>query len=458
MQQVSTNSKKNYNFVIEITSKTRNMEKIYVLRKNEGTGSLSLETVYPSTNELKNSINSLCERKGGTVCYSDLCSNGMQNFANGFCYAPCLSAQYSSETDPLQRNVRFSSYSLQSRIDNYCFVQDINNIRNEANVVAYSHRYGGWTAIDWAFNDDIKFVILTNFGFGMSSYFDSRVEYKGVRLCPFLHYVKYRYQTVGATLAYTFRYNCEYNEWEKCMRDAQKLYNAIVQRHDSAIFERMTEELYSLVSNIQILAEMNVARKRYAFKDSSTSGYCDLTDDDYVLICSDKVAHAIEFVSSIKQLPEQVQPQKHIDSIVNTCQHFKPQLQNKLSAYKEKLVEAEIKLSEREQDLDAFWKRNSLAQKIYDKFKNKEYKSFHYFQYNDEEMAKFCKELVLRLFSASVDNVGELYDQVTKEYFVLQEKISNQKSIVSHLANVISSLERSYKSLEDNLNSLTDSE
>ena len=73
-------------------------------------------------------------------------------------------------------------------------------------------------------------------------------------------------------------------------------------------------------------------------------------------------------------------------------------------------------------------------------------------------MAKFCKELVLRLFSASVDNVGELYDQVTKEYFVLQEKISNQKSIVSHLANVISSLERSYKSLEDNLNSLTDSE
>ena len=116
------------------------MEKIYVLRKNEGTGNLSLETVYPSTNELRNSINSLCERKGGTVCYSDLCSNGLQNFANGFCYAPCLSDQYSSETGPLQRNVRFSSYSLQSRIDNYCFVQDINNIRNEANVVAYSHR------------------------------------------------------------------------------------------------------------------------------------------------------------------------------------------------------------------------------------------------------------------------------------------------------------------------------
>ncbi len=92
------------------------MEKIYVLRKNEGTGSLSLETAYPSTNELRNSINSLCERKGGTVCYSDLCSNGLRNFANGFCYAQDLSAQYSSETVSLQRNVRFSSFSLQSRL------------------------------------------------------------------------------------------------------------------------------------------------------------------------------------------------------------------------------------------------------------------------------------------------------------------------------------------------------
>lgn len=73
-------------------------------------------------------------------------------------------------------------------------------------LIAHSHRYGGWKTFVWKFNDDIKFIINTNFGYGSNSYFEQSVYYKGLKLAPYSKLVKYRYANFISITSHTYSY------------------------------------------------------------------------------------------------------------------------------------------------------------------------------------------------------------------------------------------------------------
>ena len=115
----------------------------------------------------------------------------------------------------------------------YAMQCTINQIKEKYNVIAFSHRYGGFTDFDWEFGNNVTFHIHSNFGFGRSSEFYSRFKYKNIILAPYSYYVKYRYSTYASVVSCTNAYELEYDQWSFVMKDCLDFYNAVVHGKDN---------------------------------------------------------------------------------------------------------------------------------------------------------------------------------------------------------------------------------
>ena len=127
--------------------------------------------------------------------------------ARYFDYAISLSDPYCScipETTP-DKIGAMKSY----RIKAYSMELTINKIQRENDVVAISHRYGGFTHFDWDFGEDVSFHIYTNFGYGSVSDFTSTFMYKEIVLAPYSYYVKYKDSTFATVVRCTNCYNLD---------------------------------------------------------------------------------------------------------------------------------------------------------------------------------------------------------------------------------------------------------
>lgn len=96
---------------------------------------------------------------------------GFFNYATSLsdAYCSCLPEIPIKSLNREERSDRQAAYFMQQALDEF---------KKKNDVVAFSHRYGGFTHFDWNFNDDITFHIYTNFGFGRMSDFNVTFMWK----------------------------------------------------------------------------------------------------------------------------------------------------------------------------------------------------------------------------------------------------------------------------------------
>lgn len=234
-----------------------------------------------------------------------------------------------------ERNIRMEAIALQEARKDFLAKYD---------VVAMSHRYGGWTHIDWNFGENVSFHIYTNFGYGCQSVFNSTFKYKDIVLAPYSYYVKYKNSTFGTVVNCTNSYRLNYSEWENVMKDCLEFYNAIVNGKECYIFNWIENHLSEMVAGLEHFVEST----GFSFYDeclnrhvtSHVTSMVTLTGDDFWIIKSEKIARSLEFVENIKVLPTQINPEKHIKGIFAVCEKFAVKLQEKIN-YTESLLSKE---------------------------------------------------------------------------------------------------------------------
>ena len=432
---------------------TSYMEKIYYLEKDTYLSTLSLRTFSPPSYPKRSEVLGLLDNNFKVKC-DILRNHGFGELLVGFNYSTALDLQYSSGIEIYGPQHEVSRKQICERMDVWTYMNALKEIKNRDNVVAYSHRYGGWTYVNWNFNDDIKFLISTNFGFGWSSYFFSSVTYKGIQLCPFSHYIKYKNQTVGSTLAHTFSYKCDYEKWKQCLEDAKEIYNAVVFKKENAIFERLTSELNVLTNGLSRMAKFEGLSSLYG--NGKISGYATTTDDDYIIACADKMAHAIEFIDAIEKLPEQVQPTRYISSIINSCEGFVPYLKAKISMYTADLLKIKSELEVEKGNLEKLYQQYPIVKFVLDKIQGKRFCKTYYL-FSDNDFNEYCKKLIIRkLHGNRILNTveSETITRVENTYLSITEAISKLKDKSSHISSVLKSLEGSQTILFSNIEKL----
>lgn len=352
-------------------------------------------------------------------------------------YATHLNQQYSSGLCSIRED-ELTAFGRSQRIDAVNFEHSINEFKKEYGdrIVAMSHRRGGWYGINWKFNDDISFLISTNFGYGLSSFFYAIFKYKDLILAPYSFYVKYKNSTFASVTRCTYEYSLNYDSWNSVMTDCLDFYNAIVSKDSKYVFTWLDNQLNEMVSGLERLINLsNAVFFDETINKSHTSGYATISGDDFWIVKSKKIAYSLDFISNISCLPAEINTNSYINRIHLLCKKFQPSLILKIDE-KSKLYDFQLKkISELEKSGD-----NPLYNKLHKKYywKRKWYMSTSnfkmiYFLLHLKEKINptlSCKEIRIR-----IANLKKLNDDITNlgfeknhtEYYLSQLKEDNNK-------------------------------
>ena len=336
-------------------------------------------------------------------------------------------------------NIKDYSYScsMNMRREAVAFEDTIKKLRDkfQDKLIAHSHRYGGWTAFEWHFNDDIKFVVSTNFGYGSNSYFELSVYYKNLKLAPYSKLVKYRYANFTSITSHTYEYHFEYSEWSQLMDDALAFYNAVVENQENEIFNWLSKHLNKMVNELEnyvntsfcyfdnVIKETNYGSSFYRTSRERVEG------DDFWIAKSNKISEALLFLDNIKALPVQVNPKLYVDKIYNINKVFLPKLI-------EKIQNLEIDLKQVEEQIVAI--SNEMPLSLYIRLHEKYYWSKNwYLSSNRFSMIMFLMRILRRKSNMPISiiksNINILDGQI-KTWEDLKSKSRRLESVLNDLS------------------------
>lgn len=278
-------------------------------------------------------------------------------------YATSLGSAFTSDIPRIKEEL-LNNNNKAYRMDAIDMQHAISELKKNNDIVAFSHRYGGWRHFDWNFGEKVTFHIYTNFGFGATSDFTATFKYNNVILAPFSYYVKYRDSDYGTVTRCTYQYNLNYSEWKHIMQDCLSFYNAIAKKNEAYLVNWLNNQLSTMVGGLENIMNINSCcffNSKYNFL--RVSSYAELDKDDFWLIKSHKIANSLMFVTNIEALPCQINKVGYIKRLYNLCMNFKPMLRNKIKEEKHKhdVILSQIESLEKQGDYP-------LYSRLYNKF------------------------------------------------------------------------------------------
>lgn len=327
------------------------------------------------------------------------------------------------------------------RKEAYGMICTIKYIQDKYDVIAISHRYGGFTHFDWNFGDNVTFHIYTNFGFGRNSDFTSTFRYRNIVLAPYSYYVKYRYSTYASVVSCTNAYKLDYSQWYIVMKDCLDFYNAVVMGKDNYIFNWLNSQLSQMVSGLEDFVDKYSYSLGEEFANNHVSSYTNVSGDDFWIVKSKKICNSLQFIENIKILPIQIDSEKYIQRLKILCKNFKPKLENKIA-------ETNIQIEETQQYLDILMSNEDYQ--LYSILKDKYYYSKGW--YNDHfRMCWFLLHLLKRFEPDYKLEEIKSHLATLKEHIAKTNEVSAQ---LSRLKNLHSSLNGDLSKMNDYIESL----
>lgn len=332
-----------------------------------------------------------------------------------------------------QRNSIYCMPDYPMRRRAIAFAQTTKRMKSGYDVVAISHRFGGWQAFEWQYNDDIKFLILSNFGYGSASYLMSQFFYKGIRLTPYSQYIRYRYSNYSDLMRYTYDYSLIYNEWRRLMQDTIDFYNAVCNQQEHKIFTWIEDHLRAMVDGLDSLVDSSDAFTFYRRDDSITDV---VRGDELICVKAEKISGAVDFINNIRVLPVQVNPDLYIQKLENVFSKF-------TSFAKSKINELETNISSLEFQIEELNKTSLVS--IYDRLFRRNYYNKGWYQNNNKrKMFRYLLEIRNRLGidKSLVRPALRELDDLRKKRDDFQIKLNHVKSILSVLYDAVKKIDK----------------
>ena len=346
-------------------------------------------------------------------------------------YAISLSEAYSSCLPEIP-NPHSAAFNVTKkyRLEAYAMCEISKKIKENYDVVAISHRHGGFTHINWNFGENVSFHIYTNFGYGSVSDFNSTFMYKDIILAPYSYYVKYRYSTYASVVSCTNCYHLNYQEWEQVMNDSLKFYNAIVANDEHYVFNWLNCQLQELVSGL----ESFLINDRYplynGWNNNHISTYTYVSGNDFWIVKAKKIANSLDFIDNIKVLPSQIETEAYTKRIISVFRQFLPKLRSKISETEKQSQNIQVKLDKLKENTDY---------QLYIRLKDKHYYLKDWYC-NRFKMLWYLMHLLKKL------NPNYDLQEIRQHFAPLQKRIDEINIVSEELSNInylLSSLQES---------------
>lgn len=220
----------------------------------------------------------------------------------------------SSFCTPLRGMIGASVYDMYTRLIWYRHKCTLDEIKKSNQVLYHSHLNAGWCKEIFSSPNDPEYRLLmdTNFGFGRSSYWYTRLSYRGVLILPYSEFIKYAWYIwskrpdieVGAKMynSFTRKYELSRCNWDEALEFLVTTCNA--SRRDPSGFIKgfVRKELDLMVS--RLLAEIQEPRCniKIAVPNEDMTGV--KVEKGVNLFTCAIVCQALSLVSSMEELSE----------------------------------------------------------------------------------------------------------------------------------------------------------
>lgn len=204
----------------------------------------------------------------------------------------------------------------------YHYAKTINKISEDKSIKMVSTCQIGWRGIKFDLNDKISFVINSNFGYGLSSYFHCNLQYMGINILPFSEIVKYYYVRWISLVRFTRSFAVCGKSWRDVFEFVTKTANMAVA--DKDIFEEkwiisevreMVIGLKKIMKTPRLVLEnmLNINREIEIGKKIIFDNCSSFTKEEYTLYPNEKVlAFKVEKITGCLTLLDNL---KSLDSV-----------------------------------------------------------------------------------------------------------------------------------------------
>ncbi len=200
---------------------------------------------------------------------------------------------------------------------------------NNKNILTFSHRICGWSNPIHQLTENFSVELKTNFGYGQSSYFYTKLRYKNIEIVPFSDWIKYENANAFEIIRYTQNYKLENEYWYDALMFAKDACN--ISLKDECQFVRMyiIEECEKMVNGLIDI----INNDHYIFKDvKSDKKFYEKDLEGRVLITfrGEKITGALNFISKIIELGSIIDVCYFISKIEVCNKLIQPVLANEL--------------------------------------------------------------------------------------------------------------------------------
>ena len=149
----------------------------------------------------------------------------------------------------------------------------------------------GWSKRPHVLTPAFSVQIDTNFGYGRSSYFFSKLTYKKIDLIPFSEWVEYRYANFFEIIRYTVRHDLRNECWHQAMEFCRDACNLSLSDETMFVEKYIVSECEKMVNGLEIFLTRDVV----ALKDLQ------IKNEERVLIefRGEKISGALNFIEKI---------------------------------------------------------------------------------------------------------------------------------------------------------------
>jgi hypothetical protein len=315
--------------------------------------------------------------------------------------------------DDVLKDKEFLKKSLETYGLAYAIETTRKSAENDRNIIAISHRSHGWSYPSFSLTRNLDVQFLTNFGFGRTSYFYTKLRYKNIDIVPFSEWIRYEDSRYDEILSYSQDYFLSNHSWQSAMEYVRDAINLCVENEAGFVEKYITSECEWLVNGLK-----DIVAERKDVNDFDEK----IDRMDYKGI---KISGALNFIKSIKEYESVISVKKFIDDIEQLNNEILPALFQELGQINYDLHLAEINLTELAPKYNKMKEKFLPLERLYNrisKFKDK-----------NPDASKDLQ----RLFKIKYHD----FDEIQREHTTLRKKNNEIESLIRNL----NSFDRKFK-------------
>ena len=313
--------------------------------------------------------------------------------------------------------------------------------QSDETIIIYSHRTAGWSNPIYQLTPNFSVEVLTNFGYGKSSYFFTKLKYKNIEITPFSEWINYRFVKASQLLRYSKRHNLKNADWENAMKFAKDACDLSISDESKFVKKYIIEECELMATGL----ENFFINDSFNFNEGEKMYKTDLGGHALIEFRGEKITGALEFISKIMEFNKVASIQSFIRRIESLNKKIGPILEQELPKIK-MTIES---LNQEKKDLQPKYDEAIKKNKAYNKKINVLSRQKEFREGFDPSLKESFRDYLLREFqikNPEYESFKHEYDTVTKEFYFLVGEIRNNNQI---LANIKSYDQRQKKYFQD---------